>query len=267
MRSLSNDDEMPAPGGFRPNFWLRSYRGDHGLHNHAFHQFLICLDGHLDLYTAVGDFILARDTAVVVGRGRTHEYFVEGTASLLVVDVAEGGWDDLEGTLRQTEGVRSIPVSRGLADLLRHSAWSAGRAEVSWQPSGRYVEAFRRALGAIVRRCEDDRIAAAVSRLEARQEVRPGLDAVAAQAGLSPAQLNRLFKRHLGAAPGYLARACRLDHAAKLLVASDCPIAEIAAACGYADQASFTRAFGRRFGLPPGRFRTQAGRMRESAKT
>ena len=266
-------EKTPVSGGFRPSFWLRSYRGDHGLHNHAFHQFLICLDGHLNLYTRAGDFLLAKDTGVVVGRGHTHEYFVEGTASLLVVDVAEGAWGDLEGALRQAKGVRSLPVSRGLADLLRHSEPSTGRAEISWQPSGRYVDAFRRALGAIVRPCADDRISAAISRLEARHELRPRLDLVAAEAGLSPAHLSRLFNRHLGVPPGRLARARRLEHAARLLVATDCPIAAIAAACGYADQATFTRAFSRRFGLPPGRLRSRAGLrpggggMQGSAKT
>lgn len=267
MESLGPNDQVAPAAGFRPSFWLRSYRGDHGLHNHAFHQFLICLDGQLNLYTEAGDFMLARNTGVVVGRRRTHEYVVEGTAALLVVDVAVGVWDDLEDTLHQTEGVRAIPVSCSLAELLRHSERGAGRAEVSWQPSGRYVGAFRRAIGAIVRRCADDRVVAATSRLEARHQVGPRLDEVAAGAGLSSAQLNRLFNRHLGAPPARLARARRLEHAAKLLVATACQIAEIAAACGYADQATFTRAFSRSFGLPPGKLRARAGRMQGSAKT
>ena len=258
MVSAAHDDGTTGAGGFRPSFWLRSYRGDHGLHNHAFHQFLIGLDGHVNLYTDAGDFILARDSGVVVGRGRTHEFYVDGSAAILVVDVPEGAWDDLEVSLRRTRGVRSLPVSEDLAALLGCAERRPGRAELSWQPSGRYVAAFRAAVGAIVRPCGDDRVAAAVDRLEARHDDRQGLEAVAAEAGLSPAQLSRLCNRHLGAPPGRLARARRLEHAARLLVTTDCPIAAIAAACGYADQATFTRAFSRRFGLPPGKLRARA---------
>jgi AraC family L-rhamnose operon transcriptional activator RhaR len=75
---------------------------------------------------------------------------------------------------------------------------------------------------------------------------------------LSVRQLSRLFIVHVGQSPaGYVERT-RLDHAAALLVRSDLPIKRIAAAVGYGDVAGFTRAFTRRLGTPPGRFRAAA---------
>ncbi|MNC76901.1 Melibiose operon regulatory protein [compost metagenome] len=50
----------------------------------------------------------------------------------------------------------------------------------------------------------------------------------------------------------------RLDHAAALLGGSDHPLAEVAAACGFYDQASFTRTFGRFTGETPAQFRRSA---------
>jgi AraC-like DNA-binding protein len=75
---------------------------------------------------------------------------------------------------------------------------------------------------------------------------------------LSVRQLSRLFTVHVGQSPaGYVERT-RLDHAAALLVRTELPIKRIAAAVGYGDVAGFTRAFTRRMGTPPGRFRAAA---------
>ncbi|GAA4696709.1 AraC family transcriptional regulator [Phytohabitans rumicis] len=75
---------------------------------------------------------------------------------------------------------------------------------------------------------------------------------------LSPRQLTRLFTLHVGQSPaGYVERT-RLDHAAALLVRTDLPIKQIADAVGYGDVPGFTRAFSRRLGTPPGRFRHAA---------
>ena len=47
----------------------------------------------------------------------------------------------------------------------------------------------------------------------------------------------------------------RIEHAAELLSGSDQPIVDIALACGYADQSSFTRQFHAAVGLPPAAYR------------
>jgi AraC family L-rhamnose operon transcriptional activator RhaR len=84
------------------------------------------------------------------------------------------------------------------------------------------------------------------------------VDELARHAHLSRRQLSRLFAVHVGQSPaGYVERT-RLDHAAALLVRTDLPIKRIAAAVGYGDVAGFTRAFTRRLGSPPGRFRHAA---------
>ncbi|MGJ7519755.1 helix-turn-helix domain-containing protein [Variovorax sp. LT1P1] len=46
-----------------------------------------------------------------------------------------------------------------------------------------------------------------------------------------------------------------MARARELLRASDLPLAEVATACGFADQSHFTRVFSRAEGAPPGHWR------------
>ena len=75
---------------------------------------------------------------------------------------------------------------------------------------------------------------------------------------LSPAHLQRLFKRRLRVNIRDLLVEQRLQSAARLLTSSDLPIKEISYRVGYGHHSSFVRAFQRRFSLAPKHYR-QAG--------
>jgi AraC family transcriptional regulator len=79
------------------------------------------------------------------------------------------------------------------------------------------------------------------------------IDELAAVAGLSTAHFAREFKRHTNETPHAFVVRRRLERARQLLVAGG-PIAEIATACGFSDQAHLSRLFKRRFGVTPGAF-------------
>ena len=65
-----------------------------------------------------------------------------------------------------------------------------------------------------------------------------------------PAYLSRLFREHAGqTASSYLAER-RLQIAVDILVTSDQALDAVAEQCGYADAATFGKAFKRRFGKP-----------------
>lgn len=74
-------------------------------------------------------------------------------------------------------------------------------------------------------------------------------------AGLSSRQLNRLFMTNLNSSPIAFYRVLRLEKAKALLSQSALPISEIALACGFFDNAHFTRSFGKQFGYPPSQVR------------
>ena len=81
------------------------------------------------------------------------------------------------------------------------------------------------------------------------------IEALAEQTKLSVSYFNRAFRGTFGMSPHAFILRCRTDRAMELLSGGDEPIAQIAVACGFADQAHFSRVFSRRAGLPPGAWR------------
>ena len=78
---------------------------------------------------------------------------------------------------------------------------------------------------------------------------------VARAAGTSASRLHRVFRKALRISPQRYASEQRLTLASRLLGRQVLSLAEIAFRLGYADQATFTRAFKRLFGQAPGAFR------------
>ena len=83
----------------------------------------------------------------------------------------------------------------------------------------------------------------------------PVLSELAAQVGVHPGHLARTFRAHFGESVGECARRLRLEWAAERLVRTETGLACLAVEAGFADQSHFTRAFKRRFGVTPGRYR------------
>jgi AraC family transcriptional regulator len=69
------------------------------------------------------------------------------------------------------------------------------------------------------------------------------LGEVAAQVGVHPVHLQRVFRAHHGMSMGAYQRRLRLDWAARMLVSSEQPIVDIALEAGFADHSHFTRSF------------------------
>ncbi len=80
-------------------------------------------------------------------------------------------------------------------------------------------------------------------------------DEVARHAGISPSHFSRLLKERTGRSFTELLRQCRVDLACELLKGTDKTLAEIADACGFCDQAYFTRVFQDVKGVRPKQFR------------
>jgi len=68
---------------------------------------------------------------------------------------------------------------------------------------------------------------------------------------VSRERIHRVLTEWIGMAPGDYLRAVRLHRAKQLLLSGE-PVAFVAAECGFADQAHFTRWFRRAFGYTPG---------------
>lgn len=86
----------------------------------------------------------------------------------------------------------------------------------------------------------------------------PALGALAGLVGVHRVTLARAFRDHFGCAVGTYARRVRLERARRLLARDDLPLAAVAAAAGFADQAHLTRACRAAFGNTPGGLRRTA---------
>jgi AraC-like DNA-binding protein len=85
------------------------------------------------------------------------------------------------------------------------------------------------------------------------------------EVGISRSVLAERFRRYLSETPIAYLTGWRLQLGAQLLTSTNSSVAHIAAEVGYESEASFNRAFKRKFCLPPARFRSQARSARSKA--
>lgn len=129
-------------------------------------------------------------------------------------------------------------LQRALAALVEASCAAVRAPSTRTLPGGPL-----RAEIAQARRIIQDRFARPIS-----------LHALAEEVGLSKFHLLRLFREEVGTTPHAYQLHLRISRAREMLDAHACP-AEVALACGFADQAHFTRAFKRIVGYTPGAFK------------
>jgi AraC-like DNA-binding protein len=103
------------------------------------------------------------------------------------------------------------------------------------------------------------RIQRAVAMVEAKFADRLTCEEMARAAGLSRFHFSRLFSLSMGISPHEYLKRYRLEHAQKLLLNPEeaRSLADVAAACGFADQAHLARLFRRAYGVSPSGFRRE----------
>jgi AraC family transcriptional regulator len=85
------------------------------------------------------------------------------------------------------------------------------------------------------------------------------LEGLARVAGVTPSHFSRSFTATIGESPRAYVERLRLERAAVLLVVRAASVLEIALDSGFKSHETFTRAFSRRFGVPPSRWRLSYG--------
>ena len=102
---------------------------------------------------------------------------------------------------------------------------------------------------------DTQRIVAARQLIDERWREKLTLDDIARACGLNRTKLTRGFRDLYACTISDAIAEQRLGGARQLLLASDLPISSIGYRCGYLNNASFTRAFSRRFGEAPSQMR------------
>ena len=97
----------------------------------------------------------------------------------------------------------------------------------------------------------DARVLAVIAAMEANVEEPLRADALAAAAGVSSRQLERLFGAQLGKTPARFYLDLRLERAERLITYSEMSMRDVALATGFSSPALFSRVFRARYGKAP----------------
>lgn len=104
---------------------------------------------------------------------------------------------------------------------------------------------------ALARASDSAWLARARTRLQDDVGSVPGIAELAREAGLHPVYFARAFRRAYGRSPGDYLRQRRVEAAIVVLCGGTRPLAEVAGACGFADQSHMSHALQRAIGLSP----------------
>jgi len=107
----------------------------------------------------------------------------------------------------------------------------------------------------------DPRLVAVIAQMEAEIENPRRLADLAAAAGITRRQLERLFTGHFGVGPAAYYRNIRLDRARSFLAETSLPLIEVAVATGFSSKSAMARAYIQKFGRAPG---AERGRWKAS---
>jgi AraC-like DNA-binding protein len=176
-----------------------------------------------------------------------------------------------ESTLARFPRVLHLPGEAELAPLLEsvraetERAWPGADAVIAKLADVFLAQALRRWLlvgdkegPSDARLILDDSVAKAVDILNRRSSEPWSLGRLAADVGLSRSALATKFRERVGRSPMRYLSEVRLWTAARQLEAGRLTLYEVARGAGYASDAAFAKAFKRRFGSSPGRYRDRA---------
>lgn len=199
--------------------------------------------------------------------------WVLARAGLLDGHRATVHWEDLEDFAQAHPAVEVVPdrfvLSRNrftaggaapAADLMLHLIGArcgpavAGQVAASFQYAAQPGGATPQRPD-ILPQARDPRLAAALQIMSAHLEDPLPLQAIASAQGLSLRRLEQVFSAGLGQGPGAVYLDLRLQSARRMVIDTGHSLTEVALRCGFVDPTSFSRAFRRRFGTPPGLIR------------
>jgi AraC-like DNA-binding protein len=268
----------PALPGAPTNVLLfvrdRAITGSEQAYHHR-HVLIGCLEGRGTVIVDGQVHALAPEQGILIFPFQTHHYgtFAPGEVSWLFTTFEYGPEAPLAALRNSPHRLdeRVLELVEGL--LQSFLAERAGDATAGDLPALRLAELLSR----LVRRAERElapgagasagtTVAASPRHELLRRAVayaheniarRVTIADVAAHVCLSPSRLRAVFRRELGASLGDFLLRNRLNRACALLGQSEMNVSEVAAACGFDSIYSFSRAFRRRKGVPPTKYRRE----------
>lgn len=244
----------------RAHVSLRSYAQTDTTHAHdGWHQLVLPVIGAhaVDLGHVSGTVESGR--GILIASGQPHRYRGLGENCFVVLDIPRESQRSQglpEAVWRPAMAEPFFAIDDGLNRFASYVAHEM-RGGALDAATEHHVTSLL--IHAVTRRLDACRTPPAVTRavelIHAHYAEPFSVTELAATIGISASALHERFRSSMGRGPGEYAMDVRLDHAERLLRASDLSIAEIAVATGFSDQSALTRSLRRRRGTTPARVR------------
>lgn len=153
-----------------------------------------------------------------------------------------GGSSAIDMMLAWIRQLLGRELAARVADQLVHARYSDQPGEARVPAAARYGTS-------------DSRVLACLARMEEQIEEPCAIAGLAAVAGVSVRQLERLFAATLGQRPMGVYLKLRLERAERLITYSEMTMRDVAVACGFSSLPQFSRSFTRHFGVSPTQWR------------
>jgi AraC-like DNA-binding protein/mannose-6-phosphate isomerase-like protein (cupin superfamily) len=235
--------------------------GNVALHAHDEPELVFCTRGRTSIVVDGLRLEARPGDLYVLPPGRPHALFGAGAWENVCVLYA-GGDAVIDGAPRTIPiGIRHR-LRRWLLDL---TALYDRRPETPGAAADALLLAILADIAEIERRSDrvrsfHPRLAAAVDYLHAHAAEPVSAAALALATGTSYSHLGALFRARFACGPLDYHRARRLDRARNLLLDPHLSVAAVAARLGFDDVSYFVRTFRKAYGVPPHRWRRDAGR-------
>jgi AraC family transcriptional regulator len=168
-----------------------------------------------------------------------------GVQDPLLSQVALALWWELEQSAPAGSLYAQSAAQLLAAHLLRHYSSSQARCRAVPPPSQGLTERQIQQVRAYIREHLSEQLS---------------LEALAQQVSFSPYHFARVFRQALGTSPHQFVLRQRLERAQQLLEQTELPLAQVAAACGFADQSHLTQVFTQQLGCTPRAYRRGGAR-------
>jgi transcriptional regulator GlxA family with amidase domain len=246
MHNFGTDLRGFEGGGIRVSETLMPRGLQLGEHAHEAGQICFVLDGAYREQLGSVERVLRAGMMHVRAPGQPHanRFSGDGDTLTLLISIDASRW--VRSALAQ-------PV-RMLADVAAEMRREMRRGDDAARAALEGLTMLTMARVARIVPGEPEWVAGAASLVERRFAESLSLAEVARQTGVSRGTLAIAFRRYRGTSVGEAIRAARVAHA-KTLMMTKMPLAEIAVAAGFHDQAHLTRAFRAATGMPPGAYR------------
>ncbi len=232
-------------------------------HEHSFHQLILATSGCTELSIEGRGERITRERGCIIPTAYHHDYQGDGNNQTLVLDVPLANLTALTcaGEIeRLFERPRFFSVPRQLQDLAESMA-----TQVEHYPALQ-SEIAALILRAIYQGLHDARLPEAMPEFRSRERLDLAridayidthladtirVERLAELCAMSVGHFHACFRDATGLTPSSHVQLRRLDHARALVRTSELPLGQIALMVGFRDQGSFTRAYRRRFDVPP----------------